>query len=87
VHRLDSFLSADWSDADFVYAASLCFSDTLVHQLVACAGTRLRAGARLVTLKLTENYHQWFLLDRTVHVVLACGSVPAYVLLRTEKTS
>lgn len=69
-----------------MYAASLCFSDSLVHQMVA-HGARLRVGARLVTLKLTENYHQWFALEKTVHVIFSFGSVPAYVLLRVASQS
>lgn len=67
-----------------MYAASLCFSDALVHQLLA-AGARLRVGARVVTLKLTENYHQWFVLEKTVPVQLSCGVCPAYVLVRSAQ--
>ena len=60
----------------------MCFSDSLVHQMIALGG-RLRPGARFVTLKLTENYHQWFTLDKTIWVNLPCGPTAAYVLLRT----
>jgi hypothetical protein len=68
-----------------VYAASLCFSDSLVHQIIAL-GSKLRVGAKLLTLKLTENYHQWFVLEKTVTVTLGCGHAPAYVLVRSAQS-
>ena len=83
VFRLDNILNVDWSDADFVYTASLCFSDQLMYQVISL-GEKLRPGARLVTLKLTENYHQYFVLEKTISVSMTVGLCSAYVLRRVD---
>ncbi len=67
-----------------MYAASLCFSDHLVQQIIFL-GEKLKAGARLVTLKVpaaAEQYQFSFELEKTVYVSLACGRTAAYVLRR-----
>lgn len=85
MYRHDNILYADWSDADFIYTASLCFSEHLVQKIVAKAAC-LRPGARLVTLKLpADGYVPTFALEKTVSVHLFCGVVPAYVLVRTSQ--
>ncbi len=40
----------DWSDADVIYASSICFPEELVRSL-AENGKKLRKGTRIITLK------------------------------------
>ena len=55
----------------------------MVQQIVFL-GEKLKAGARLVTLKVptAEQYQFSFELEKTVYVSLACGHTAAYVLRR-----
>ena len=43
-------LELDWSDADIIYASSICFPDELVEG-IANHCVRLKKGARILTLK------------------------------------
>ena len=43
-------LEVDWSNADIVYASSICFPDTLVEG-IAEKCVHLKKGARVITLK------------------------------------
>ena len=44
----------DWSDADVVYAASICFPEELIKALCE-KGKMLKKGARIITLKNCGN--------------------------------
>jgi hypothetical protein len=43
-------LEVDWSDADIVYASSICFPDELVEGIAKCCA-KLKKGTRIITLK------------------------------------
>ena len=53
--RLGDMLTEDWSDADFVFATSVSYSEATMTQLLDVAAKRLRQGARLVTLSLPAS--------------------------------
>ncbi len=85
--RGDNFLDSDWSDADLVFAASLCFSDRLL-QALADRGAKLRPGAVLLTLKLPERYEPLYTLGKTVRSVkMSWGRANVYVLVRSASTA
>ena len=55
--RLGDMLTEDWSDADFVFATSVSYSEATMTQLLEVAAMRLRQGARLVMLSLPTHMH------------------------------
>jgi predicted RNA methylase len=43
-------LEVDWSDADIIYASSICFPDELVEGIAKCC-SKLKKGTRIIALK------------------------------------
>eukprot|EP00826_Nyctotherus_ovalis_P032735 TRINITY_DN2635_c0_g1_i9.p1 TRINITY_DN2635_c0_g1~~TRINITY_DN2635_c0_g1_i9.p1 ORF type:complete len:290 (+),score=13.93 TRINITY_DN2635_c0_g1_i9:689-1558(+) len=70
----------DWSDADVVYVASICFSEELVQEL-AEKGRALKSGTRIVSLKkwiIPEVYNVLF----EVKAKMSWGNTGVYIMER-----
>ena len=70
-------LDVDWSNASFVYASSICFSDELMEG-IASKSSALRLGAKFITLKpLPEN--NIFTLRQCIRVRMTWGKAGVYI--------
>jgi hypothetical protein len=84
-YRDGDIAAIDWSDADFVFMSSSCFSDATVVSLFNKA-LDLKQGAKLVSLKLPSEEDPFFggqfELSLKTFVKMSWGRSPAYVLVR-----
>ena len=89
---LDAAAVARWAKADVVYAASTCFSPSLLRGIVERAATTLRPGAALVTLRAPPREPGMAaLLDRCFDMSMcgpyrmSWGKAVAHVLVRRSE--
>ena len=68
----------DWSDADLIYVSSICFPDSLIHNLVEL-GKKLKAGTRILTLKIWEDRSTYRVLHN-LRIKMSWGKNGVYIL-------
>ena len=80
--REGDITACDWSEADLVYLSSVCFPDAVMQSLLH-RGRELKAGARILTLRmLPEGYQQVFALEPSVWARMSWGKMEVFVLRR-----
>jgi hypothetical protein len=81
LNRTGDILNEDWSDGDFIFIASLCFSDNLVSAVFErCA--KLKVGSIVASHNIPDNVQQHFSLLKTVSVRGSWGFIRTYILFR-----
>lgn len=77
----DNKASISWSQADVVFASSICFTDTLMQNMLNIA-KEMKRGGLLLTLKLPDHYNAHFKLFKQEWVKMSWGRCLVYVLQR-----
>lgn len=66
-------LEVDWSDADIVYASSICFPDELVDGIAKCC-SKLKKGTRIIALKeFPKDGYPYLKLDYNLKLKMTWG--------------
>jgi hypothetical protein len=65
-------LEVDWSDADIVYASSICFPDELVDG-IAKKCEKLKKGSRIITLKEFPTCYPYLKLEYNLKLKMTWG--------------
>ena len=71
----------DWSDGDFVFINSLCFSDDLLRVIFESAAL-LKPGSLIATSKLSPNHDRHFSLIKTAALRTSWGMQTIHLLKR-----
>lgn len=69
-------LKTDWSDADVIYASSICFPESLMNSILDKAKS-LKKGAILASLKMVDN--ESFKLIQGFKVKMTWGSCDVHI--------
>ncbi len=80
-NRKGNLLVEDWSDADFIFLSSLCFSDGLLSG-ISEKSKSLKPGSIILTSKLPANYEENFVLDSKLWLKSSWGSSRIFKLVR-----
>ena len=71
-------LKIDWSEADIVYAASICYPEKLMNG-IAERMKLLKKGTRMITLKMFEGTKDWN-ITHNLRVKMTWGRTSVFIL-------